>query len=232
MIKNVTKRCYVKKLMNNILLRLGLIKKSTVIKLSFFLTGIISTAWFLVRVIPKPSRATYPCMRAAAPMMSGFVIYLLSLAGSLAAFRKTRVLILRSMYVYGFLFALVVFVDNTGGDGRIKSTYAENAIPYSVDNGKLATGPASCAVEADYLINMALLKGHVGQGVTLCAKNWYGVTSTFSKRHRPGTLLQEPGMILSETMLPYRVLGSWNTGTTRKKRNIAGTWVKTKELNL
>jgi uncharacterized protein (DUF362 family) len=74
----------------------------------------------------------------------------------------------------------VVFVDNVGGDGRTKSTYVDNAIPYSVDNGKLATGLATCAVEADYLINMALLKGHVGQGVTLCAKNYYGVTSIYN----------------------------------------------------
>jgi len=74
----------------------------------------------------------------------------------------------------------VVFVDNVGGDGRVKSTYSDNAILYSVDNGKLATGLATCAVEADYLINMALLKGHVGQGVTLCAKNYYGVTSIFN----------------------------------------------------
>jgi hypothetical protein len=75
------------------------------------------------------------------------------------------------------VFPDVVFVDNTGGDGRVKSVYVDNAIPYSVDNGKLATGLATCAVEADYIINMALLKGHVGQGVTLCAKNYYGVTS-------------------------------------------------------
>jgi uncharacterized protein (DUF362 family) len=71
----------------------------------------------------------------------------------------------------------VVFVDNVGGDGRVKAAYRANAIPYSVDNGKLATGLATCAVDATYLINMALLKGHVGQGVTLCAKNYYGVTS-------------------------------------------------------
>jgi hypothetical protein len=74
-------------------------------------------------------------------------------------------------------FPEVLFVDNEGGNGRIKSTYVDNAIPYSVDNGKLATGLARCAVEADYLINMALLKGHIGQGVTLCGKNFYGVTS-------------------------------------------------------
>jgi hypothetical protein len=77
-------------------------------------------------------------------------------------------------------FPNVVFVDNVGGDGRIKTTYVDKAIPYSVDNGPLAQGLATCAVEADYLINMALLKGHVGQGVTLCAKNYYGVTSIYN----------------------------------------------------
>lgn len=348
-------------IVNSILDRISRIKKSTLLKISFILTGIASTIWFLVRVIPKPLRATYPCMRVAAPIMSGFVIWLLSLAGSVAAFRKAKFNFIRKNYLYGamflvvafagFLFVIsrqngiassksnadwvivpnqpvgtargifpgrvvwvhdpavatwdgktgnwwdenvvsqpeadkmlkesltsltgekaekkawkdlfryfnskhgkknlnyqsgqkiavkinvnntyshqdspeinatpqlvlsllkslvneagvpqdritvfdasrfitdniynkchaafpgVVFVDNVGGDGRVKSTYAENAIPYSVDNGKLATGLATCAVEADYLINMALLKGHVGQGVTLCAKNFYGVTS-------------------------------------------------------
>ncbi|MCJ7449253.1 MAG: DUF362 domain-containing protein [Bacteroidales bacterium] len=350
-----------KNIVNRILNRIGLIKKTTWLKITFILTGIASTIWFLVRVIPKPQRATYPCMRVAAPMMSGFVIYLLSLVGSVAAFKKAKLNFIRSNYLYGALFLLialagslfvtsretgsasaksnaewiimpnqpvgtakgifpgrvvwvhdpavagwdgttgnwwdenvtsqsetdkmmnesltsltgakteknawtalfkyfnskhnrknqgykpgqkiaikintnntyshqdspeinatpqlvlsllkslvteagipqdkitvfdasrfitdnifnkchavypgVVFVDNVGGDGRTKSTYANNAIPYSVDNGKLATGLATCAVEADYLINMALLKGHVGQGVTLCAKNYYGVTS-------------------------------------------------------
>jgi Domain of unknown function (DUF362) len=71
----------------------------------------------------------------------------------------------------------VIFVDNVGGDGRIKSEYVENAIPYSVDNGKLARGLAKCVIDANYVINMALLKGHVGQGVTLCAKNYYGTTN-------------------------------------------------------
>ena len=74
-------------------------------------------------------------------------------------------------------FPNVKYVDNCGGNGRVKSTYIENAIPYSVDNGNLAKGLSVEFVEADYVINMALLKGHMGQGVTLCAKNWYGVTN-------------------------------------------------------
>jgi len=55
----------------------------------FILMGIAATIWFLIRVIPKPQRAYYPCMRAAAPIMSGFIIYLLTLGGSVVFFRKS-----------------------------------------------------------------------------------------------------------------------------------------------
>ena len=48
----------------------------------FLLTGLVSLVWFLVRVIPKPSRATYPCQRMAAPLASGFVAWLLGIVGS------------------------------------------------------------------------------------------------------------------------------------------------------
>ena len=71
----------------------------------------------------------------------------------------------------------VHYVDHNGGEGREKATFVENGMPYSVDNGKVATGLATCFVEADYVINMALMKGHVSQGVTLCAKNFFGCTS-------------------------------------------------------
>ena len=339
----------------------NLIGKSALSKLTFIALGISSTIWFLIRVIPKPQRAAYPCMRAAAPIMSTFVIYLLTFSGSLFAFKKAKVHFMKTRYIYAvtffaaaivctFLFftnkslelnastvdinsvlsnspigvghgifpgrvawvfdpkvatwdgtnkywwdekstsqneadkmlenilesltgkstaanawdalfknfnnekkkiasgytinqkiavkinqnntlnhkdttglngtpqliyALIasltkdagvpqknitifdasrfigdnifykchkdfpeiIFIDNEGGEGRTKSSYVEKAIPYSVDNGKIATGLATCAVEADYIINMALLKGHIGQGVTLCGKNFYGVTS-------------------------------------------------------
>jgi hypothetical protein len=330
----------------------------------FIGTGIASTVWFLIRVIPKPQRATYPCMRAAAPIMSAFVIYLITLAASLLAYKKARLYFKKARYQYAIIFLFlalsgsiaffvqnpvevfakstsewiikpnepigiargiypgrvvwvhapkvanwdgttgywwddaytsqaetdkmmnktistltgetdltkawnvlfhyfnkskrgkdagyqdnqkiaikinannnsshansneinaspqvtlsllrtlindahipqknitvfdpsrfitdnifdkchiefpdVIFEDNIGGNGRIKAAYKENAIPYSMDNGKLAKGLSVSAVEADYLINVALLKGHVSQGVTLCGKNYYGVTSIYN----------------------------------------------------
>ncbi len=73
-------------------------------------------------------------------------------------------------------FPQVRFIDNIGGDGREKCEYYPEQIVYSQDNGKLARGLAKCIVDADYLINSSLLKTHVGPGVTLTTKNWYGAT--------------------------------------------------------
>ncbi|MBQ8487384.1 MAG: DUF362 domain-containing protein [Prevotella sp.] len=73
-------------------------------------------------------------------------------------------------------FPQVRFVDNLGGDGREKCEYYPDQIVYSVDNGKMARGLAKCIVDADYLVNSALLKTHSGPGVTLTTKNWYGAT--------------------------------------------------------
>ncbi len=104
--------------------------------LIFILLGIISTIWFLIRVIPKPSRAAYPCMRVAAPLMSGFVIYLLSIAGSLVAFRKARNLIARSRFTAAGLVTLAAIaamaVSLTKGD---KDIYASGITSFGPDDG-------------------------------------------------------------------------------------------------
>lgn len=76
-------------------------------RLLLFFMGIASTIWFLIRVIPKPSRASYPCMQVAAPFMSGFVVYLLTLGGVTLAFRKAKQNILRGRYLATGLFLTV-----------------------------------------------------------------------------------------------------------------------------
>ena len=76
----------------------------------FYILGIISTIWFLIRIIPKPSRAGYPCMRVAAPFMSGFVVYLLSLGGITIALRKARQNIIRARYMVASSFILAALV--------------------------------------------------------------------------------------------------------------------------
>jgi len=63
------------------------------------LVGLASLVWFLVRVIPKPSRATYPCQRVAAPLASSFVAWLVAVVGSLVALRKARERLRESRHV-------------------------------------------------------------------------------------------------------------------------------------
>jgi hypothetical protein len=65
----------------------------------FPIGGFLALIWFLIRVIPKPSRATYPCQRAAFPLASGFVIWLIGAVGSITAFRSAKRRLARSRYV-------------------------------------------------------------------------------------------------------------------------------------
>jgi len=88
-------------------------------RLIFILLGIFSTAWFLVRVIPKPSRVTYPCMRAASPFMSGLIVYLLSVAGLTFASRKFKRKVINVRYISTFLLmfgVLVIYAINPLGN--------------------------------------------------------------------------------------------------------------------
>jgi len=71
------------------------------------LTGLLALIWFLVRVIPKPSRATYPCQRVAQPLASAFVVWVLGLIGSTVAYRKARRLWAQSHWLLGALCAVV-----------------------------------------------------------------------------------------------------------------------------
>lgn len=85
-------------------------------KVLFVVIGLLSTIWFLIRVIPKPSRAAYPCMRATAPFMSSFVIYLLSLGGSALAFKHFRQSLRQSKYLLAFMlfiFAATFYMVST-----------------------------------------------------------------------------------------------------------------------
>lgn len=54
-------------------------------RLIFPLMSAAALGWFLCRVIPKPIRATYPCQRAAFPLATAFIIWLIGIKSSLLA---------------------------------------------------------------------------------------------------------------------------------------------------
>jgi hypothetical protein len=69
----------------------------------FPIAGLMSLIWFLIRVLPKPSRATYPCQRVAFPLASGFIAWVLGLVGSGVALKKAKLNFSRRRYILGLI---------------------------------------------------------------------------------------------------------------------------------
>jgi len=69
--------------------------------------GLLALLWFLLRVIPKPSRATYPCQRVAFPLASAFVIWLAGAIASVTAIRRAKRSLAHSRYILCVLLVAV-----------------------------------------------------------------------------------------------------------------------------
>jgi len=80
----------------------------------FFMIGLISLIWFLVRVIPKPGRVTYPCMKAAMPLAFSFVTTLVTMAASVLFFKNAIARFRINRYKYAFLFLAVSIIVSAG----------------------------------------------------------------------------------------------------------------------
>jgi len=65
------------------ILALKLWSKSTA-----FVIGFGALVWFIIRVVPKPSRASYPCQQAAFPIASAFVVWLAGTLSSMYILKK------------------------------------------------------------------------------------------------------------------------------------------------
>jgi hypothetical protein len=72
--------------------------------------GILALIWILLRVIPKPQRATYPCMKVAFPFASALIIYLGGLLASVVFFKKA----FRKLYESKFMLAAFLLLIGLG----------------------------------------------------------------------------------------------------------------------
>jgi hypothetical protein len=102
-------------------------------RLLFIIIGVLSTIWFLIRVIPKPSRATYPCMRVAAPFMSGLIIYLLSVGGLTALSRRFNKLNVRYLSTVMLVFGVVAAMAMSPSANL--NSDQDTPIKYGTDDG-------------------------------------------------------------------------------------------------
>ncbi len=198
----------------------NLLKSSHKSKFIFFFLGIGSSIWFLMRVIPKPSRAAYPCMRASAPFMSAFVIYLIGLASTIYIFRKHNRSLLYSRFTLASLFVAIALFSfsSTNESGQVILTDASSfqvndpigeakgifpgRVVWVMD--KDATNENCTNTTGDYwfmgkntnqeIIDTMLANGIRGiAGQKSLALAWDGVFKYFNMNHGKGEVGYSPG---------------------------------------
>jgi hypothetical protein len=77
----------------------GLNFKNRWAKWLFPITGLLALIWYLVRVLPKPSRAAYPCQRVAGTLALSSVAYWLSILAVFPALRHAKMFFRRNRYL-------------------------------------------------------------------------------------------------------------------------------------
>jgi len=94
------------------------------------ITGLAALIWFLIRVVPKPSRAAYPCQRTAMPLASGFVVWLIGLIGSVTIFKKARQLLRESRLAWACVCLAVATVMALVSLAHLPERLAEASEPW------------------------------------------------------------------------------------------------------
>lgn len=138
-------------------------KKSFFVNLMVPVIGFLSLLWFLIRVIPKPSRAAYPCQRAAFPLASAFVIWITGMLSSLAF---VKIMKKHSHQLFIALSCLVLIVS----------------IVYNCNNNNESSGTARASVEqVNTPIGTAkgIHPGRVAWVYNPGAANWDGSTGNW-----------------------------------------------------
>ena len=91
------------------------------------------------------------------------------------------------------LFPNVRWMSAVGSEGVDSAHWVKNAISYTDPSVTLGTVLPKAVVDATYLINVALLKGHEISGATLCAKNHFGSIPFPVRMHGTHTVSQMSG---------------------------------------
>jgi hypothetical protein len=167
---------------------IGMNFKSKWVKVLFPFTGLVALAWVLIRVIPKPSRAGYPCMQVAAPFASTFVAYVLGVMGATIAFGKARLhmrkyqigLAAVSLFC-GISIAVFMFTPLPGHEPRA----SENTGTYTPSNG--SNNPMGTA--------RGIMPGRVAWAYDLSACTWdgtsnYWFSTKFNDQSKINTLMK------------------------------------------
>lgn len=107
--------------------------------LYFIVLGIVSVIWLLLRVIPKPSRITYPCQRIAAANAVTFITWLFGTAIAATFFKKAFRKLRESRIPLGIL--MIVLAVGVGTTTVMLTSYKEVKAAIKRSNTEIFTPP-------------------------------------------------------------------------------------------
>jgi hypothetical protein len=110
-------------------------------KLLFPLAGLMALLWILIRVVPKPSRANYPCIKAATPLAFGFIGQVIFGVLSVITFFKSKKNLFNSPVFFAGVF-LVLGAGATIWVNEITHAQAEIHFPNIVLDANKPIGVA------------------------------------------------------------------------------------------
>lgn len=108
-------------------------------------------------------------------------------------------------------FPEVRWMSAKGGEGVEKADWIDSAIIYTSPHVRLGNALPRAVVEADYLINSSLLKGHEMTGVTMGAKNHFG-SIQFPAREHGSTFVHQMEGKLGDYSALVDLMGAKNLG--------------------
>lgn len=114
----------------------GINKKNVVLKICFPLLGFAALVWFLIRVVPKPSRMEYPCQQVAAPIALSFVAFISSTLVGVGAWKRFKTLWHSRRFYMGLsVLAVGVLLSATLYIMSVDNSLMGQVIRQQIDNG-------------------------------------------------------------------------------------------------
>lgn len=220
-------------------------RQKRMFKILFILTGILSTIWILIRIIPKPQRATYPCVKATAPWASAFIIYLIGITGSVFSLRRFGTALKKAKYPLSFALLLlgVVFaaisISSTPTESKaleLSSPLLSPNTPIGVAKGihpgrvvwiydSAATNHNMTNTVTDYWFqntDQDVIDGMLNAAIKNIAgetdiyKAWNSIFVHFNKNHSRGQIGYSEGeKIFVKINLTTSCCGGWKNGTEK-----------------
>jgi len=198
--------------------KLLLINNKRIQRAGFYVLGFFSLVWVLMRIIPKPSRVSYPCVQAAAPFATGFILYIAGILTSVYAYRRALANFHTGNYLTfaGFLiisvftFTFTMLQDNSESyanratlefdpnkpmgepygiiSGRVTWAFDADATNHSADSDEWLVNTDLNAVEN--MVNKSILSL---TGRTSLKESWDDLFKYFNNKHGKGDLSYQEG---------------------------------------